>query len=64
MSNDTAWTLDRLKIPYVISGPYSYDGAPIELYFSAIKRGNLNPDNLQTSKSKFNTYLLILVEYL
>ena len=64
MSNDTSWTLTRLKIPHIISGPYSYDAAPIELYFAAIKRGNMNPDNLPTSKSKFISYLLILVEYL
>ena len=64
MSNDTAFALERLKIPHIISGPYSYDAAPIELYFSAIKRGNLNPDNISTSKSKYIIFFLIPVEYL
>ena len=36
---------ERLNIPVLILSPYSYDGAPIELFFSLLKRGNLNPGN-------------------
>ena len=45
-------TLERLNIPTIISGPYSYDGAPIELFFATLKKGNLNPNDEQLSKSK------------
>ena len=45
--------LERLNIHTIISGPYSYDGAPIELFFACLKRGNLNPDDKPLSKSKY-----------
>ena len=55
---------ETLNIPVIISGPYSYDGSPIEKVFSYLKRGNLNPDGLPLSKSKYIYFHLILVEYL
>ena len=45
--------LERLNIPAIIMGPYGYDAAPVELFFSALKRGNLNPEEMPISKSKF-----------
>jgi len=45
--------LERLNIPCIISGPYSYDGSPIELFFAAFKRGNINPEEKPVSKSKY-----------
>ena len=30
--------LRRLNVDYIISGPYAYDAAPVELYFSYFKR--------------------------
>ena len=43
-------TLRRLGVKYVISGPYSYSAAPVELFFSYFKRGDLNPNNEPTGK--------------
>ena len=40
----------KLGVPTIYSGPYSYDSAPIELYFSLLKRGDLNPERLQLGK--------------
>ena len=54
---------EKLNIPVIISGPYSYDGCPIELFFASLKRGNLNPDNHHLSKSKYILFYLILAEY-
>ena len=42
--------LKSLQIPYMILGPYSYNVAPIELLFGAIKTGFNNPDQLSTGK--------------
>ena len=42
-SRETRATLERLNIPAMISAPYGYDGAPIELFYACLKRGNLNP---------------------
>ena len=36
----------------MISAPYSYDVAVCELFFSMFKRGELNHQQLATSKSK------------
>ena len=33
----------KQRIRAVISSPYSYDGSPIELFFSLLKRTDLNP---------------------
>ena len=40
----------RMELPLIFSGPYSYSTAPIELVFSALKLGNLNPSRLPTGK--------------
>ena len=42
-SMETRNTLKTFSIPTVYSAPYSYSTAPIELLFSGLKRGNLNP---------------------
>ena len=55
---------EELNIPVMVAGPYAYDGCPIELFFSGLKRGNLNPDCVPLSKSKYILLYLILVEYL
>ena len=39
-----------LGIKLIYSGTYSYSAAPIELLFSGLKYGELNPDNLATGK--------------
>ena len=51
-----ATTMDlfaELDVPLVVSAPYSYDASPIELYFASLKRGDLNPNRLPMSKSKY-----------
>ena len=63
-SKETIETLERLNIPSIIIGPYGYDVAPVELFFSALKRGNLNQNNIPLSKSKFILFSKILLEYL
>ena len=63
-SRETIEVIERLKIPIIISAPYSYDAAPIERFFAYLKRGNLNPDGLSLTKSKYFDLFLILVEYL
>ena len=42
-STSTLELLEKLNIPTIISGPYSFDASPIELFFAFLKRGNLNP---------------------
>ena len=45
-STNSLTLYETLNIPVIISGPYSYDGSPIEKVFSFLKRGNLNPSGL------------------
>ncbi len=47
---DSESTLRNLHIPYMLLAPHSYNVAPIELLFGAIKNANLNPGNLPTGK--------------
>ena len=42
--------LARMKLPIIYSGPYSYSTAPVELVFSALKLGDLNPEGLPSGK--------------
>ena len=42
--------LRKSKVRAVLSVPYSYETAPIELFFSLLKRTNLNPARLKTGK--------------
>ena len=43
-SVSTLGILRQLRIPMMITGPHSYNVAPIELLFAAIKAKHLNPD--------------------
>ena len=38
--------LKKMQVDVIYSGPYSYSAAPIELLFSALKNGNLNPNKI------------------
>ena len=51
------------KLPIMFTGPHSYDAAPIELLFASLKSVDLNPEGLQTSKSKFSVSISKFVEY-
>ena len=42
--------LAHLGIRTMYTGPYSYSGVPIELYFAALKSTNLNPSMQATGK--------------
>ena len=37
-------------IRVMFTGPYSYSGSPVELYFAALKSTNLNPTMHATGK--------------
>ena len=49
-SEETLAALARLDIPYMIAGPYGYDGSPIETLFAHVKVGDLNPAYMSTGK--------------
>ena len=49
-SAETRRMLKQLGAHFVISSPYSYDAAPVELYFSYFKRVQVNPDHLRAGK--------------
>jgi hypothetical protein len=51
-SESTIRLLQDLKVPYCVSGPYSYDGTPIELFWAQLKFGDINPGGERLSKSK------------
>lgn len=42
--------LEKLRVPLMFLGPYSYDIAPCELYFAKFKQTNINPTNLPIGK--------------
>ena len=39
-----------MGIKTIISGPYGYEIAPIEMFFAALKSTNLNSGMIQTGK--------------
>jgi hypothetical protein len=42
--------LRRLGVQVIFTGPHSYDASPCELFFAALKSGDLNPNDLPTGK--------------
>ena len=40
----------KLQVEVIYSGPYSYNAAPIELLFGALKNGEINPAKESTGK--------------
>ena len=49
-SSQTLRTLEEFRVPYMLLAPHSYNVAPIEILFSAIKRDNINPFDYPTGK--------------
>ena len=45
-SQETRAVIQALGLMVTFSGPYSYSAAPIELLFSGLKLGELNPDGI------------------
>ena len=42
--------LEKMALPIIYSGPYSYSAAPVESVFASLKFGELNPERLPTGK--------------
>ena len=61
-SKDTLTMLERLNVPIMMSGPYSYEAAPCELYFAAFKNADVNPTKIPLGKSHFDIVLRLVVE--
>ena len=40
----------KMELRVIFTGPYSFTSAPIELMFSALKKGEINPDKRPTGK--------------
>ena len=49
-STETLGVCEELQIPYMVSGPYSYNASPCEYWFSLFKRVNINPRKVKTGK--------------
>ena len=39
------------RVPILFTGPHSYAALPIELFFAAFKKDDVNPSKLPTGKS-------------
>ena len=46
--------LAKMQLPVIYSAPYCYSTAPVELAFSALKLGDLNPERLPTGKKSLS----------
>ena len=60
-SKSTENALNDLKVPFMLSAPHSYNIAPIEIVFSALKSGNLNPEALATGRTGFSNICKLVV---
>ena len=49
-SAETRKCIGHLKMMVVLSAPYSYASAPVELWFALFKRGFFNTENIRTGK--------------
>ena len=49
-SDETRAAVQALGLNLIYSAPYSYSAAPIEMLFSGLKLGELNPERLPTGK--------------
>ena len=56
-SKQTLKMLERLNVPIMMSGPYSYEAAPCELFFAAFKRADINPTHVPLGKKHFDRVL-------
>ena len=54
--------LQRLRVPIMMMGPYSYDAAPAELFFAAFKKADVNPNKVSLGKSHFLDVLQLVVK--
>ena len=49
-SAETRKCISHLKMKVVLTAPYSYASAPVELWFAHLKRGSFNPGQVKTGK--------------
>ena len=57
----TKKTLERLRVPIMLMGPYSYEAAPCELFFAAYKADDVNPEKVPLGKTHFDRVLELVV---
>ena len=60
-SADTRKILKQIGVNFVISAPYSYDTAPVELYLAYYKQVQTNPNNEKTGKRYVLAFILTCV---
>ena len=41
---------ERHALPIIFTGPHSYSASPVELFFAAFKKDDINPRKLPTGK--------------
>ena len=49
-SEDMRALYERHQIPILFTGLHSYAASPIELFFAAFKKGDVNPNKIPTGK--------------
>jgi hypothetical protein len=54
--------LERLRVPIMMFGPYSYDAAACELFFAAFKKEDVNPNKIPLGKTHFADVLKLVVQ--
>jgi hypothetical protein len=54
--------LERLRVPIMMMGPYSYDAAPCELFFAAFKKADINPAHIPLGKTFFADLIKLVVK--
>ena len=53
--------LERLRVPITMSGPYSFDTAVAELFFSKFKADDINPNAVPVSKTHFQQVVHLVI---
>ena len=54
--------LERLRVPIIMMGPYSYDAAPCELFFAEFKKRDINPNKVPLGKTHFEDVIKLVVK--
>ena len=54
--------LERLNVPIMMMGPYSYDAAPCELFFAAFKKADINPAEKTLGKTHFVEAIKLVIK--
>ena len=59
-SDETRAALQALSLKLIFSAPYSYSAAPVEMLFSCVKFGEINPERLPTGKKSLENVGLLV----